>query len=569
MKGSEFGKLTKKRDFCVFVGDGFLRPSSGEREASDIKYRNGMRKRIFFLSIFTFSLYALAAQDAPEIWADPSYASFGKAKPRQEFISYVNREQAEQRNLVENDHYLPLEGKWRVLRSNTAEGGEPGFYRPRFSVASWGETTVPNVVPYEGVSPLTSLTPPALPSLIPLAQYRAEIDVPYLWLDRDVYLHIEGMSSAYSLYVNGVRVGYSNDTRTPAEYNISPALTDGLNAIGIEVYGYSVGNWMETLIPSLEPGSLGRVYVYSQPKLCIHDFVITTQLDEEGRNGIMWITAVMSNSYRSDEKITLGYDIYAPNGGKLLTYNLQELDVPGQGYDTIICKEYIYPSSRKMWSPDTPDLYSVMLYTRRDGRITEYIPFKVGFNRTEVKDGVLYANGKPVQLSAVNYDAARDEETTAQQLKRLKAHGVNTICVSYPQPRYFYELCDRIGFYVIDQANNNPGYRKDDRNVGGSLANDRAFLPAFIDRASQMQGRSKGYTSLLAISMGGESGNGYNFYKTYQWLKAHDSIHPVTYRDVQGEWNSDVAFPDARDARSFLVSDPPKKTSAQRSSRRR
>ncbi len=512
-----------------------------------------MRKAfpLFLLSVFCCTL--LSAQSV----ADPAYASFGKSTPRYEFISYAVRSQAEQRDLDKNEHYLPLEGQWRVAKSTLAEGGQAGFYRPRFSVADWDQTPVPNLRRATGGPALEGLTPPALPGEIPLVQYRAEIDVPYLWLDRDVYLHIEGVGGAYTLYVNDEKVGYSNDSRTPAEYNLSEALTDGLNSIGIEVYGYSAGSWMETLIPSLAPGTLGRIYLYSQPKLCIRDFVITTQVDEAGHNGIFWITAVMSNSYRSDEKITLGYDVYAPNGGQLLTYNLKEVEVPGFGYDTIICKEYIYARFRKMWSPESPALYDVMLYTRRDGRITEYIPFKVGFNRVTLRDGTLHSNGKEVKITAADYDAAYDSKTTEQQLRKLKAHGVNTICVSYPQPRWFYELCDRIGFYVVDQANNNPGYRPDDRNVGGSLSNAREYLPQFLDRAATMQGRSKAYTSILALSMGGQAGNGYNFYKTYQWLKAADSIHPIVYRDVQGEWNADAAFPKAADAEALLQKTPP------------
>lgn len=508
---------------------------------------------------------ASPAPPEPGRWiAAPGYASLGKAVPRQEFISYAVRSHAEQRDLDKNDHYLPLEGKWRIHRSTVQDGGVAGFYRPGFSVAAWDQTDVPNLRPAANAAPLDGLQPPVLPAGVPLVQYRAEIDVPYLWLDRNVYLHVEGVGGAYSLYVNGSRIGYSDDSRTPAEYLLSEVLTDGLNAICIEVYGYSQGSWMESLLVSREPGTLGRLYVYSQPKLCIHDFTITTQLDSAGHNGIFWVTVVMSNSYRSDEPITLGYDVYAPGGGKLLTYNLQETEVPAEGYDTIVYKEYIFKSVRKMWSPQSPNLYEVMFYTRRDGRITEYIPFRVGFNRTEVREGVLYANDKPIDISAADYNAASDSKTTEQQLRALKSRGINTLCVGYPQPRWFYELCDRVGFYVIDQANNNPGYRPDDRNLGGSLSNTPAYLPHYLDRVAQMRGRTNGYTSVSAISMGGRGGNGYNLYKSYQWLKGADSIHPVTYRDIRGEWNADFAFPDARDAQALLRQAAPPKPAARR-----
>lgn len=147
----------------------------------------------------------------------------------------------------------------------------------------------------------------------------------------------------------------------------------------------------------------------------------------------------------------------------------------------------------------------MMLYVRRDGRITEYIPFKFGFNITELEDGVLVINGRKAELNIAAYNAAADEAATASELRSLKQQKYNTVCVSYPQPRWFYELCDKIGIYVIDQANINSGYRKDDRNVGGAVANDPRFLPDFIDRVAYMRGRSKNYTSLIALSMGAKA----------------------------------------------------------------
>ena len=168
-------------------------------------------------------------------WADPLHASEGKVAPRQEFISYSSRELAEKDDMNDAPHYLPLAGKWRVNYSTTAQGGEAGFYQPRFSIAGWDETDLPNAAKAAGISPLAGLVPPQLPAENPLVQYRAAFDVPYLWLDRDMYIHIEGVGSAYALYINGRRVGYSNDSRTPAEYNISDAVTDGINSIAIEV----------------------------------------------------------------------------------------------------------------------------------------------------------------------------------------------------------------------------------------------------------------------------------------------------------------------------------------------
>ena len=149
---------------------------------------------------------SLSAQTS-SIWSDPAIGGEGKADPRQEFVSYVTRETAVKGDPNEAPHYLPLDGKWRVLLSTTDEGGEPGFYRPGFTSSAWQEVTVPNLEPDRGSDPFLDLMPPQLPPENPLVQYRAVIDVPYLWLDRDMFVHIEGVGGAYTLYVNDRRIG--------------------------------------------------------------------------------------------------------------------------------------------------------------------------------------------------------------------------------------------------------------------------------------------------------------------------------------------------------------------------
>ncbi|MDD3108639.1 MAG: glycoside hydrolase family 2 TIM barrel-domain containing protein [Alistipes sp.] len=494
--------------------------------------------------LFICFILCTAGTLSAQVWNDPSIGGEGKANPRPEFISYATRKAADLGKPSEAPHYVPLDGTWHAILSTTREGGEPGFYRPGFSSSRWKEINLPNLSTGASKANWNSLLPPQLPSEVPLIQYRTAIDVPYLWLDRDMFIHIEGVGGAYTLYVNGQRIGYNNDSRTPTEFEISKAVTDGINSIGIEVYGYSSGYWMESALPQVDPGTLGQIYVYSQPKLRIEDFVFRRQADTTGVHGWVDFAVVMSNSYRTPEKITLGYDVYSP-AGKLLTYNLIETEIPGESTDTLTYREILYHVIKSScWTPAHPELFKLMLYTRRDGRITEYIPLTFGFNLSELHDdGTLWINGKPAALTPLRYNAARDKATTERELRAMKSQKINTLCPDYPQPGWFYDLCDRIGFYVIDQANINAGFRTEDRNVGGSVVNNPAFLPQFIDRVAAMQGRTKNYTSIIALSMGGACGNGYNLYKSYQWLKAADSLHVVTYRDVQGEWNSDWEYP--------------------------
>lgn len=460
------------------------------------------------------------------MWLDPTVASYGKYHPRSEFVGYNTRLTAEAADL----NLVPF---YEVLADWDAE-----------KVVTQNPNAAKNHTP---------LAPPEVPSEIMVTKYRTIIDIPFLWLDRDIFLHVERTGGAHAVYMNDRLVGYSDDSRTPAEYYIWPTAKDGINTIRIEVYSSSAGSYMETLVPQLPEGSLGLAYVYSQPKLRIDDFVVTAGLDSIGKDGVLYIDAVLANSYNYADTVIFGYDIYRPDG-KLHTYNKLEVVVPGQGMEKVKFKEAVWPSFLKMWSPASPNLYTITLYTEKGGRKTEYIVHKIGFKETEIREGELYIDRKTAQLNAVNYNAAADPRTTEQDLNALKKGGFNTICVNYPQPRWFYELCDKAGFYVIDQANNNSGYRTSDRNVGGNLANNRDYLNSFVDRVLYMQGRSKNYTSVIATSLGGDNGNGYNLYKAFQHLNSADTLHPVTYRDPQGEWNTRFKFPVTRNAEEILGS---------------
>lgn len=478
-----------------------------------------MRPLLFILSYLILAPVCAGAQP----WSDPHIASEGKYHPRHEFVSFTTRPMAEKGDVKLSPHYLPLTS-WDIVKEkvDNPKGGNSAS--------------------------LDGLIPPQLPAGIAMTKYRTILDVPYLWLDRDVFLHVEGLGQAHALYINDKKVGYSEDGRTPAEYKISGFVTNGLNAIRLEVYDYSTGSWLENAIPLTTFDKTGNIYVYSQPKIRIDDFAVTTKYDDEGKNAMVYVTAVLSNSYRSPEKAEFLYDIFMADGTRHMT-EAAEVEIPGESTLRVSFMTYVYPSAQKRWSPETPYLYDMLLFMRLGQRTIEYIPFKFGLNETQLRDGQLYINRKPANLNAVNYNAAANEAQTRKEMLALKKQKFNTICVDYPQPRWFYELCDSIGFYVIDQANNNSGYRTADRSVGGSTANNKDFLSGYIDRVSNMQGRSKNYTSVIATSMGGESGNGYNMYKAYEHLKAIDSLHVVTYRDPQGEWNCDIPFPAAANSK--------------------
>ena len=446
----------------------------------------------------------------------------GISPHRSEFISYSLREEAEEADPSKSQHYLPIT-KWQVNDLQDKNGK-------------------------------------------PVKRYETMVEIPYMWLDRDLFIRADGQHFSYRIFVNDNEVGFSNDNRTPCEFEISRFVNDGQNTIRFDVYAQSSGSILEGAIPDKREGNISGVYLHSQPKVRIFDYYVQARPDSVGNHGMLTIDVIVSNSYNAPETVTIGYDIYSP-ANKLQMFDLQEITVGGGDLDTLRFEMQI-DNAYKLWawSPAKPNLFRTMLTLKRDKRIVEYIPFATGFRDSYFEGGKLIFNGYPFRFNAVTYNARPTAKATVTDINLLKKAGVNTICVDYPQPDWFYDLCDRKGFLVIDQANINSDYKTDDRRTGGTPANDPSYLQTFIQRMDAMQNRSKNHPSVVAWSMGGHSGNGYNLYKSYQFLRSVDSLERfgVTYRDLQGEWNADFEFPTVRDGESVISAQRAQSTKTRR-----
>ena len=200
----------------------------------------------------------------------------------------------------------------------------------------------------------------------------------------------------------------------------------------------------------------------------------------------------------------------------------------------------IYHAYANQWDDKRQPLYKVTLYTKRNSMLWEYIPLYVGFGESEYRDGRFYRFDKELSLRPQRYNAAADEKTTAAEMKALKARGINTLLPDYPQPYWFYTLADRTGFYVVDCAAIYAPDARDDRSVGGTPSNDPRLTDEYLGRVKAMYHRSRNHTSIIGFALGRDSGNGYNMYKAYQWLKSVEPSKPVFYVGADGEWNSDA-----------------------------
>ena len=319
------------------------------------------------------------------------------------------------------------------------------------------------------------------------------------------------------------------------------ALGEGVNDFKLLMRNDNPARQLDAEVPAARK-PFENSYLYYQNKRSIADFEIGLVPDTLGRDfGMLDLRIVAQNAFNYDEPVTVGYDIYSPQG-KLLEFNMTEITIPGRSTDTVRFSPFIYHTYDNKWEAGskTPPLYKVMLFTRRNGVYKEYMPMKIGFGKTELIDGRIMRLGKKLKLEKARYNAAADRKTALAELKALKAKGKNTVCPDYPQPAWFYELCDELGLYVIDRANIDAPERSGDRTVGGTPSNDPAFADEYLERVKAMYYRSRNFTCVVAYSLGGHSGNGYNMYKAYQWLKSVEKSRPVIYADADGEWNTDL-----------------------------
>lgn len=364
------------------------------------------------------------------------------------------------------------------------------------------------------------------------------VEIPFAWTDGVIYLHVENPGAPCSLWLNDTEVGRISDPLTPAEFDLTPYVRQGENSFRVVMLARR--SPLDADNATQRP-RFAESYLYYQDKRSIRDFEIALVPDSTRKFGILDVAIIAQNAYNYDEAVTVGYDIYSPQG-KLLDFNMREITLPGRSCDTVRFRPFIYHTYENKWEAGTknPPLYRVMLFTRRNGVYKEYMPLKVGFGKTELVDGRLMRLGRELQLVKASYNAAADPKTTLAELKTLRANGKNTICPDYPQPAWFYELCDELGLYVIDRADINAPEQRDNRAVGGTLSNTPQLVDEYLGRVKAMYYRSRNFTCVIAYELGGASGNGYNMYKVYEWLKSVETSRPVIYSDADGEWNTDL-----------------------------
>lgn len=304
------------------------------------------------------------------------------------------------------------------------------------------------------------------------------------------------------------------------------------------------------------------VFLYSQPKASVNDFRITSTLDDTYKNGIFRLAIDLKNHQTNTANLAVSYTL-VDKDGKTVSESEQTVSVPSDKLSTVNFQQQL--PDVQTWTSEAPNLYKLFMTVKENGKVTEVIPYHVGFRRIEIKEidqkagngknyVVLLVNGQPIKLRGVNIHEHNPEtghyvpeELMRKDFELMKRHNINTVRLChYPQDRRFYELCDEYGLYVYDEANIESHGMYYDLRKGGTLGNNPEWLKPHMYRTINMFERNKNYPSVTFWSLGNEAGNGYNFYQTYLWVKEADKDimnRPVNYERAQWEWNSDMYVP--------------------------
>ncbi|TWU27712.1 glycoside hydrolase family 2 TIM barrel-domain containing protein [Bythopirellula polymerisocia] len=506
-------------------------------------------------------------------WENEHVLQKNRLRARASFIPYATSEQALAGEQSASPWFLSLNGDWRFQWVPRSEERPQGFFVPGYDDSKWPVIPVPSNWEMHGygtpiyisagypfrIDPprVTSEPDPKYTSFAernPVGSYRRDFTLSEKWDGRRVFLHFAGVDSAVYVWVNGHAVGYSQGSRTPAEFEITDWLVAGRNQIAVQVYRWCDGSHLEDQDMWRLSGIFRDVFLYSTDSVRICDFAVRTELDDDYKGATLSIEPELD---AGDTESLAGWTLQAQLFDKAhrkefsdplvqdaasivnRDFNAEILNqrTPQRGLPKFGWMDATVQNPTK-WTAETPNLYRLVLKLHDpQGHTVEAVGCDVGFRKIEILNGRLLVNGKPVRLRGINrhehhpqYGHAIPLDSMVQDIKLMKQANINAVRTShYPNDPRWYELCDRYGMYVMDEAN------LETHGVRGLLASDPRWGQAFLDRAIRMAERDKNHPSVFCWSMGNESGYGPNFAAISGWLHAFDPTRPVHYEGSQSE----------------------------------
>ena len=518
-----------------------------------------MKKTI--LTILALSACFCAAQAAGDdsVWYDRSTPAINKEYPHADYMLYGSRDAALANNYASSENYVLLNGKWNFTWADDYRNLPKGFAEVGYDDSTWDLMDVPGNWEINGYgtpiyinspfewSPNTSgREEPSFPEKVPGGLYRVKFTVPAGWDGRQVFVQLGGVKSGCMVYLNGSKVGYSEDSKDPAEFNLTPYLRKGENVLALEVHRWSQGSMYECQDMWRLSGIERDVYLTSRPNILIRDIVVKSPLDKSFKNGIFDFQVKLANLTKAQGSVKVEVSLLDPNGKQLYNASKNVSVDPAKDLEDGQFVPFSYTVKKvQAWSAEKPVLYTALVAVTDASGKTEYTSTKVGFRSAYIVGTDFFINGKRVMIKGVNIHEHApytgkvvSEELMVKDFELMKQHNINAIRTShYPQQRRFYELCDEYGFYVCSEANvESHGYR--------GYADDPTCWPIQRERELNMYERTKNHACVVIFSLGNECSNGCNFHSAHALLREKEDMRPIVYGGAGTDAEStDVQWP--------------------------
>lgn len=505
-----------------------------------------------------YSTVAFTITAGAEEWNNLLITDVNRELRHSQLMSFDNIENLRTKPIEDSPYYYSLNGKWKFHHVDKPADRPTGFEKNDYDVSSWAEITVPGDWQRQGYDypiyvnqtyPFTKNPPYAPQDFNPVGSYKYKFTVPAAWgSDKNVIIHFGSINSAGYLWINGKYVGYSEDSKTPAEWDITKYLMPGENQLAFQVIRWSDGSYLECQDFWRLSGIQRDVYLYAIPKTHIRDFFVKAGLDTEYVNGKLEVNVEIEDkrdlpvaeNYTVDMNLLDSAGAVVHTQSKILAYQVDKINTLQFTADI--------PAPLK-WSAEIPYLYQLALILKdKEGKVLQITGSKTGFRTVEIKNAQLLVNGKPVLFKGFNrveidqYDGqVVNKATMLKDVMLMKQGNVNGIRTAhYPNDPFWYELCDKYGLYVIDEANiesHGMGYGS------ASLAKQPEWEWAHVYRTMNMVERDKNHPSVVIWSLGNEAGDGMNFNATSTWIRQRDNTRPVHYERALGGSNTDIYCP--------------------------
>ena len=509
-----------------------------------------MKKYLLTLIVF-FAISVSVGAQTPE-WENPEIFAINKEDTRATALPYPSEELAIADDYKSSPYYSSLDGIWKFHWVPKVAEVPEGFYNENYNVSGWADMPVPGNWEFNGFGiPIyvnTGFGFRARPPLTdrentPVGAYRRDFNIPDNWDGRRVFIHFEAGTGAMYVWVNGQKVGYTQNAKSPAEFEITKYIRKGKNTLACQEHKYSDGTYLEDQ-DKWRLGGLNRsVYLYSTAQTRILDFFAHPDLDSNYKNGIFSMEVNLKN-YSNEEKSQSVEVSIVDKAGKRVYKRSQNVKIPAGNTSEVKFSGNI--SNPLKWTAETPNLYTMLITLKEGNKVIESTSHKIGFRKIEIKDGQLLVNGKKVYFKGVNlheFDTNTgnvvSREIMMRNLQLMKELNINAVRTShYPQPTLWYKLCDEYGIYLVDEANlesHGLGYGAD------NVSNFPEWKAQHMDRIIRAVERDKNHASVIFWSLGNEASNGKAFFDMYDWAKERDKSRPVQYEQAyQRDRNTDI-----------------------------